>query len=168
MLDDGDLDALAAALSTPPGFHVDFSLRFTDPRPPTLLSLWESKRRPLLLPRRSDFDPVNLKPHLGWLCIAEVLPDRNDLIYRLIGTGIVETVGRDATRRRVSEILPAGALRIFQHLMRAPQPTRTYGQVEWRGKGYISHESLMLPLADDGTTVDRFLIEMVFDRAPAL
>lgn len=162
MNDDADLAALAATLSAPPAFNVDFSLGFTDPRPGALLALWRSKCRGPLIPGRADFDPASLKPHLGWLCIAEVLPDADDLRYTLIGSAIVEVVGRDATRMRVSEVLPAPALAIYRHLIAHPRPARTHGSVAWREKGFIQHETLLLPLAADGVRVDRFLIEMAF------
>lgn len=162
MSDDAELRALETALSAPPGFNLDLALRFTHPLPPTLLALWRSKCHGTALPRRADFDPLTLRPHLGWLCIAEVLPGGGDLVYRLIGSNIVETVGRDATRMPVSQVLPPAALAIFRELIRAPRPARTHGEVAWRGKGFITHESLLLPLADDGGTVDRFLVEMVF------
>lgn len=167
MPDDPASRALEAALSAPPGFNLDLALGFVDPRPVQLLALWRSKCRGSLLPRRADFDPLHLRPHLGWLCVVEVLPGGEDLVYRLIGSGIVEMVGRDATRMPVSQVLPVGALTIFRHLIGAPKPARTHGQVAWRGKGFISHESLLLPLADDGKTVDRFLVEMVFPEASA-
>jgi hypothetical protein len=166
MPQDIDLQSLEAALSAPPGLNVDFHLRFVDPRPLQLLEHWRARCRGSLLPRRADFDPVSLKAHLGWLCIVEVLPDRCDLVYRLIGSRIVEIVGRDATGKRVSEVLPPAALTMYRHVMEAPRPVRVFGAVEWRDKGYISHETLALPLADDGRTVDRFLLEMAFGPAP--
>jgi hypothetical protein len=153
---------IEAALSAPPELNLDLGLAFADPRPKSLLALWRAKRQGPRLPRRADFDPLALKPHLGWLCIAEVLPGRDDLCYRLIGSAIVDIVGRDVTGRRVSEVMPPAALDVFGYLMRHPRPARTYGTVAWCDKGFVSHETLLLPLADDGATVDRFLIEMLF------
>jgi hypothetical protein len=165
MAEDAELRALETELSAAPGFQLDFSLAFTHPLPPQLLALWRACCRGSLLPKRADFDPLQLRPHLGWLCVVEVqrgAPGAEDLVYRLIGTGIVDMVGRDATGKPVSQVLPPGALTIYRHLIAKPRPARSHGQVAWRGKGFIRHESLLLPLADDGRTVDRFLVEMVF------
>lgn len=168
-MEDAELRALEAELSAPPGFNLDFSLAFTHALPPQLLAFWRACCRGPHLPKRADFDPLQLKPHLGWLCVVEVLPGApgaEDLLYRLIGSGIVDMVGRDATGKPVSQVLPSGALTIYRHLIAKPRPARTHGEVAWRGKGFIAHETLLLPLADDGRTVDRFLLEMVFPQGP--
>ena len=143
-------------------FIVDGSLSFQSPLPLELLTLWRGKCREGLLPRRSDFDWTELSPHFGQLCVVEVMPSREDLRYRLIGSRIVEVVGRDMTGRLVSETLPPAALAVYFELMDSPRPLRTHGRLHWRGKNFIRHETLLLPLAEDGRTVDQFLLEMAF------
>ncbi|WP_416899118.1 MAG: PAS domain-containing protein [Minwuia sp.] len=151
-----------AALGEAPGFQVDTSLDFQNELAPRLLDRWQSRRSNGGLPARRDFDVLELKDFMGWLCVAEVAPGGDDLVYRLIGTRIVEKVGRDNTGKPVSETLPPAALEIFQHLMQKPQPVRTWGRVAWRDRDFRHHESLVLPLADDGRTVDRFFVLMTF------
>lgn len=107
-----------------------------------------------------------LRRHLGWLCVVEVVEDGADFRYRLIGSNIVEKVGRDMSGHMVSEVLPRSAVDIYREMLRDRQPVRTHGRVTWRGKGFLFHETLLLPLADDGVTVDRFLVEMVFPDMP--
>ena len=150
------------ALSAPPAFIVDPDLAFVEPLPIRLLQTWQAKCAGRVLPARGDFDPAALRPHLGWLCIVDLPPGIDELRYRLIGSRIADFVGRDMTGRLVSEVLPAPALAIYHHLMIQPRPLRTHGRVEWRDKGHIPHETLILPLAGDGRTVDGFLVEMVF------
>lgn len=155
----------AERLSTHPGFRLDFTLSFAEALPLRLLELWEAKRQGSALPRRADFDMATLRPHLGWLCIADVAAEIDDLRYRLIGSRITEMVGRDMTGRLVSETLPEAAVAIFRYLIRHPYPARTCGRLEWRDRGFMEHETLLLPLAADGQTVDQFLVEMVFPGA---
>lgn len=155
-------DSELEALSTPPHFNVDVTLNFHNALPPDLLAMWRERCTPGKLPARSDFDVLDMRNFMGWLCIAEVTPDREDLVYRLIGTRVVENVGRDMTGAVVSETLPAPALQIFRHLMNDPRPVRTWGDVGWRNKEFRHHESLVLPLAADGQVIDRFFVMMMF------
>lgn len=157
-----------AELSSPPGFIVDPDLGFGEGRHAGLLELWRSRCVDGRLPARRGFDVLELRDFMGWLNIAEVLPGGDDLVYRLVGTGVVERMGRDITGRRVSEVLPPTALRIFRHLIRHPAPLRGHGAVGWRDREFLHHETLLLPLADDGATVDRFFILTVTGPAPPL
>lgn len=145
-----------------PEFAVDEALNFESEPPRQLIALWQGKRADDGLPARGDFDWAELQPFFGWICIAEVAPARDDLRYRLIGSGIVEMVGRDVTGRLVSEVMPAETLAIFRDLIASPRILRTHGAMQWRDKEFIRHESLLLPLADNGADVDQFLILMTF------
>lgn len=150
------------ALSAPPYFSVDVDLQFRNPLPLEFLSMWNERVVQGRLPARRAFDVLELKDYMGWLCTAEVMPDCADLVYRLIGTKVVENVGRDMTGALVSETLPEAAMQIFLHLMTDPRPVRTWGSVGWQNRDFRHHESLVLPLADDGQTVDRFFVMMMF------
>lgn len=149
-------------LSSPPTLITDPDLGFENDLQSRLLAMWRDRCTGHRLPARRDFDVLELKEYMGWLCVVEVLPGGEDLIYRLVGTGVVDRMGRDITGKRVSEVLPPAALRIHQHLMRHPQPLRTYGEIGWVGREFILHETLLLPLADDGKTVDRFFLLITY------
>lgn len=157
-----DAAAVEATLSAPPEFILDLQLAFETPSPRDLLELWGARRNGARLPSRDDFSFDDLRPYFGHLCIVDVLPEIDDLRFKLVGTVIVETVGRDATGMLVSDVLPEPALRIYRYLIQNATPARTHGRVEWRDKEFISHETLLLPLAADGAAVDQFLLMMSF------
>lgn len=146
----------------PPDFNVDATLTFHNDLPADLLAMWQERCDGDRLPARGDFDVFELRDYLGWLCIAEETPMRDDYVYRLIGTKVVQNVGRDVTGRTVGESLPPAALKIFRYMEDHPAPLRTWGTVNWQERAYRNHESLLLPLANDGVRVDRFLILMMF------
>ncbi len=143
-------------------FMIDPDMNFHNSLPLQLLQDWQRKRNGDRLPGRQQFGMENLRPYLGWLCLLRVNPDRRDLVYSLIGTRIVEQVGRDNTGRAVSETLPPAALEIYMQLLEQPEPLRTWGQVTWRNRDYLHHESLLLPLASDGFRIDQFMVMMMF------
>jgi hypothetical protein len=156
------LHSLPAELSEPPDFNVDPDLHFHNTLPLELLQMWLSRCPDDGLPARRDFDVLELKDFMGWLCVAEETADGEDFIYRLIGTRVVDNVGRDITGKAVSEALPPAALNIFRYIVQHPAPLRTWGTVNWRDRDYIYHEALLLPLADDHQRVNRFFVMMMF------
>lgn len=153
---------IARALSIPLWFRLDLDLEFVDPRPLQLLEFWRSKFRGPLLPRRDQFEPHELMGHLGHVIILEAEPERRDFRYRLVGTEIVESVGRDVTGSLISDAYDERALRVVSYLADSKQPGRIFGRVDWQDKEFLHYETLLLPLADDGRNVDRILGEMVF------
>lgn len=153
---------IARALSIPLWFRLDLELDFVDPKPLQLLEFWRTKFRGSLLPRRDQFEPHELMHHLGNLIVLEVENERRDLRYRLVGTDIVECVGRDVTGQLIGEAYDERAVRVVNYLAENKIPGRIFGRVDWQDKPFMHYETLLLPLADDGHTVDRMLGEMVF------
>jgi len=162
--DSGELQQMAERYSRPPWLVVDFALDFVEPRLRRFYDIWQGKCDGARLPKRADFDPLELKEHLGCLFISERAPDGEDFIYRLIGTEIVEAVGTDATGQRMGDVVgnPTDELVMFCAAER--QPLRHHGYLVWRKKSYMRFEAVMLPLADDGVSVDRLIGEMAFGR----
>ncbi len=143
-------------------FQIDPDMNFHNSLPVSLLKEWRGYCSDAGLPARADFGMQTLRQYLGWICLLRVDPDRRDLVYSLIGTRIVDQVGRDNTGKAVSETLPPVALDIYMQLLAEPRPVRTWGPVTWRNRDYLHHESLVLPLASDRRTVDQFMVLMMF------
>lgn len=160
--DDLTPDSIARALSIPLWFRLDLELNFIDPRPLRLLADWRAKFRGELPPSREQFEPQNLMEHLGHLIVLETEPEERDFRYRLVGTEIVETVGRDVTGQLVREAYDVRAVQVIRYLADNALPGRIFGRVDWQDKPFLYYETLILPLSSDGRTVDRLLGEMVF------
>jgi hypothetical protein len=69
-----------------------------------LHAYWHELRAGLALPPKSAFDPVRLKRLLPRLVLAEIHDEHLRIRYRLVGTGIVRTVGFDFTGRWHDEV----------------------------------------------------------------
>lgn len=130
-----------------------------------LHALWQGKRRGTLLPARADFDPLEMKDCLGGVFLVETLTDEDDFRYTLIGSDITRTVQIDNTGKRVSEVFGGSGLALYRRLRDEARPIRVHGPLDWRDKEYIDYEAVILPLADDGKRVDRFIGGMVFHMA---
>ena len=64
---------------------------------------WKSKRGSRTLPSRADIRASDLKDHLGWVLLLDVLPDAADFRYRLIGTLVTQYWLKDSTGKTVSQ-----------------------------------------------------------------
>jgi len=152
------VDPQLEALSSPEIFNIDLSLNFASEMLRSLLAEWERMASDDRLPSRSDFPFENLQPYLGWISLLRVNEARDDVVHTLVGSKVVAKLGRNSTGRTVSEIMHPSALAIYMQLMAHPRPLRTWGPINWLNRDYLNHESLMLPLASDGETVDQFMI----------
>jgi hypothetical protein len=148
--------------------HVDPALQFEDPTLGPLLAYWQSKCRDGGLPSRHDIDPVELKEHLGNLCLVEVLGPPLRLRYRLVGTNITRLMHRDATGRCFDELYPAEALpsylAAYEQLIATRQPLRCYGLSTYPDQNLYRYEILNMPLADASGSVNMVIGKLVFHR----
>ena len=130
-----------------------------------LLERWRERHVAGALPGRGDFDPLELREYLGSIFVVKEEPETDDFRYTLIGTRITEQVGVDNTGRTVGEVFGRPGQVLYRAIRDGAMPMRVHGQVVWRDQEHKSYETLILPLADDGRRVDRFIGAMVFGSA---
>lgn len=131
------------------------------PRTTRLYHYWRSIRpRPGLLPGRQHFDPIEVPELLPGMWLLDVARNPFRLRYRLCGTGVVGAIGREVTGMWLDEAHPralaatdcaARCRRLVEDgtpsWRKAPPRLWTQGDV-----GMV--ETLLLPLARDGRTID--------------
>ena len=127
-----------------------------------LFRLWDDKRGDRVLPARSDFDPSELKPWLGRLGLLDVLPGPPmDFRFRLCGTRTVEEYGVDLTGKRFSEACyvgsPATAQTSMGEFVRIGKPRYRNDPVKDINGFALMRERMYLPLAEDGSTINKIL-----------
>jgi hypothetical protein len=137
-----------------------------------LLAYWNARRGVRFAPARADIDPADITALLPDIMMVDVLDGGRDFRFRLIGTRIVEGVGRDSTGRLFSELYadqPEARRRLgdrFQRVLRLRQPVFSRGRIYWVAeRGHKSFESAHLPLSADGQNVDIILITVIINRA---
>lgn len=140
-----------------------------------LLRYWNVKRGTRAMPSRGDLKASEMKEHLGWVMIVEVLPDLVDFRYRLIGTLVTQYFLADGTGKTVKQMYakenPAagnGIAAIFRKCARDRVVVRAYGDAGWIGEGFESFDCICLPLSEDGEHVNMLLHAFVFDRSSVL
>ncbi|HET6619177.1 MAG TPA: PAS domain-containing protein [Dongiaceae bacterium] len=140
------------------------------PRVRAIYRYWDSKRNGRQMPRRSDLDPLEIPRFLPDICLIDVVPDARRYVYRLIGTNEVAMRGRDPTGLAVGEgYFGTSAQSVFLNYdgvarSRAPRVDRDPSITS--DDRFIQHESIFLPLSDDGGTVNMILVFTVYAPSP--
>ena len=146
-----------------PAYDADEDLgpRLVEPNARALFAYWRSKAAPGRLPRRCDLDPLDMKCALGHLAVVEVHREPLRFRYRLHGASLAALDGFDMTGKWLDDHpMPEPRQRIHSSWSRAAE------------RGCVIHgfrpcladirprryEVLVLPLAEDGQTVDKLLV----------
>lgn len=121
-------------------------------------AFWRSRAESGRVPDRDRFPVEDLGPWLGNIQIVEVVDGGRDFRHRLIGTRIVEAVGRDLTGRLVSECeYRTGTevmLRRYRESLERDGPTFRRGRVFWaRNMSWLRFESITVPMTVGGEAV---------------
>jgi len=154
------------------GFEIA-PTKFKHPTLSFLHAYWDGKRGARLMPARADIKPAELKDHLGWISMLDVLP--GDFRYRLIGTLVARYFGWDATGKTITEAWERqgrdavdGVHAILNAVVKQKFVLRSYGEADWSTIGLEKFDSIYLPLSDDGETINVILHMFVFDRPEVL
>jgi hypothetical protein len=139
-----------------------------------LHAYWDGKRGGRRMPARADIDPLELRAHLGSLVLIEPMPAADDFRYRLIGTKVTRQHGRDSTGKTVRELYGDRDPVIFDWTMTVLRavvdqrvPVAASNRLRMVRKEFIASEQLLLPLSNDGTSVNMILCEVAFtDLSP--
>ena len=133
---------------------------------------WLSVAPPGRLPGRQHIVPEAIVPLLSRLWIIDVFHEPLRLRYRLVGTDITRSVGRELTGMWLDEAQPESLrnpnLRNrYRFILETKQPTWRRGQTLWdRDPNHRIVENCLAPLASDGETIDKIIaISVLFDRA---
>ena len=142
--------------------------RFPSKSPVVLLrDYWVSiAPAPGVLPGRQHFDPLDVDVGVvPWIFLMDVISGGDgaplDYLYRLVGTGNVRLVGRDATGELASAVFgrvdAPFVLETFDLTVAKAAPTYWIATVPQDKVGEVTIHRGLFPLARDGSTVDMLL-----------
>lgn len=134
---------------------------FLDPRLGFLFDYWRQKRGDRPAASRTDLMPSEIKSFLPIMNLIDVQQEPLRFRHRLVGTEIVEAVGRDVTGRTVSpDLYGADYDEVFDGLRVVVEGIRPYRRLKrptWFSRDWLSLESLELPLIDSAGEVNMIL-----------
>jgi hypothetical protein len=128
---------------------------------------WDRKRGERSMPARADIDPLDLREHLGWILMTEVVGETRRLRYRLVGSEIAKRLGRDATNRYLDELYPGadqdGVAASFHQVVTSRRPTRMIGEILLSRRILLTFDVLNLPLSQNGVDVNMIVTRTIID-----
>jgi hypothetical protein len=141
----------------------------------TLVALyryWDGKRRGRAMPERGDIDPSEIVRLLPHLFMIDVERDPLRFRYRLIGTAIVEFLGRDFTGRTIdatnyNQAQATELQKINRTVVDNARPIACKGTIFYvPGREWLLTQSILLPLSRDGVSVNIIIGAQIALRPP--
>ncbi len=136
---------------------------------------WNKKRGLRQMPSRADIVPSELREHLPWIVMVDVMPGMEEFRLRLVGTLVNQYFLTDATGKTIREAFAGfppdvakAVTAVHRKCARDNAVVRSYGAPDWMGGGYEEFDALYLPLSDDGRTCNVVLNAFTFDREQVL
>ena len=120
---------------------------------------WDAVRGDRLMPARRDIDPASMIPWLRNTFLVDVIRDPLEFRFRLVGTEVVHRFGMEITGRKLRELNLHGR----EHQTRAEYTAVAEGRAPRHsvevtgGRNSWEIERLLMPLSDDGCTVNMLL-----------
>jgi len=152
------------------GIEVD-PKQLTHPTLAFLRRWWDDKRGTRAMPARADIRPADMKQHLSWLVLLEVVDGGRDFRYRVIGDDVAEYFNWNATGKTVTDawaMQPKSVcdvvLAVDRGVIANRVPTYAFANSGWAMQGIEHCECLYVPLSDNGDSVDYLLHAFVFNR----
>jgi hypothetical protein len=113
---------------------------------------WHQRRGAKPFPARQDIDPLAMRPWLGHVALVAVVEGGRDFVFRLYGSELAATFGRDMTGKSARDF-PAHHVEIitgpYRDVVRTGQPRYTAHILNIGDRKYAAWERVILPLADD-------------------
>ncbi|WP_321389199.1 PAS domain-containing protein [Emcibacter sp.] len=129
-----------------------------------LFKYWTNIRRGRVMPHRADLEPRHIKRLLPFICMYDVLREQNNgrpnfkFRARLVGTNIVDTVGKDFTGKIFCGTSPeapaglSGAEKVFADVVDTDKPVYGESFMDWPHKKHFRYSFLAMPLNVDRQT----------------
>lgn len=128
-----------------------------------ILSLWRAAAGEQAFPHPAALGPAELKPVLPNVHIYTLSPEAPRYRIRLIGTRMTDYIGRNLAGKSVDEVSAVALRRALNGLISAVESAGTWlhlmapRALALPNDDHKSLESLWLPCAADGQTIDRII-----------
>jgi hypothetical protein len=130
--------------------------------PPLLAGLrayWNAKRGGRAMPARRDIVPGEIEDWLHSVILLDVVED--DFRYRIVGNSLLDSFTSAPAGRLMSEALApfgpetvAATLATYRRVAKTRTPLRVRGPGAVYRQGLKYFDSILMPLSEDGGTVD--------------
>jgi hypothetical protein len=132
---------------------------------------WRAKKGERIAPPRSAIRPEDIPALLSHIALFDVIGDPPRLRYRVFGTGLVKAYGQDLTGKFVDEVdlgrdsvkdMLACTVMVVRECRIHISRSRFTKEGD---KRRIEYERILLPLSEDGKTVNMILCGYAIEKA---
>lgn len=145
----------------------DSFLQSCDARTADLVALWRSRFKGAALPARRDIEPFEIVPLLPDIMLVDVTQPGPEFWYRLVGTREVEFRGYDPTGRSVRDAFAGFDGNFcdgnYRSVVDRRAPVFIVEYTPTKMGAVARRETVFLPFAADGETVDIVMVYSVTD-----
>lgn len=142
-------------------------LEYCDTRIADLVALWRSRRDGDALPARRDIEPYDIVQLLPDIMLIDVTHPGPEFSYRLVGTREVEFRGYDPTGRSVRDAFAGFDGNFcdgnYRSVVERRNPVYIVEYAPTKLGAVARRETVFLPFAGDGKTVDIVMVYSVTD-----
>jgi hypothetical protein len=132
----------------------------------TAAHYWRMLRGERTLPARTQLQPRDMRAILRNIVLLRVVDGGRDYEYRIVGDMFRWAYDLDFTGKCLSEVQAAAPEHgsrmraLYEHVRVAAKPVAIQGWVgrEVANAKFVYYETVLLPLGDDGKTVDHILV----------
>ncbi|HEY5338087.1 MAG TPA: PAS domain-containing protein [Rhizomicrobium sp.] len=137
------------------------------------IDLWQQMRGSNVMPSRAQMSPRQLSGILRNTVLVRALLNGEEFEMRIVGDAVVQAQGtslQGMTMAEIDLVLPGHGSQLrkgygWTYRKAAPGAYRGWYVREADGRS-MYHESVVLPLGDDGRTVDHILVVGVYAMQP--
>lgn len=126
-----------------------------------LFDYWIKTAGARRMPARSDLDPLRVPHLLPYLGLIDVREGLGHACFRLAGTRLRDVYGQEVTGKRMDELCSGECSdywrRVHSRVAEDGQPLSGVIRGPAQGRDHVVLFWLRLPLAEDGSAVDRIL-----------
>jgi hypothetical protein len=126
-----------------------------------LAEYWTSQSAGGGLPGHAAIDPQAMRAWLGHLLLVDVVGAEPKFVYRVYGSGVADTFGKDMTGRTPREF-PAHHVDIiegpYREVVRSRAPRFTVHILSIRERKFAAWERVILPIGNFRGEVDQLLV----------
>jgi hypothetical protein len=148
------------ALERPPHLSTAALDDVKSPRSRVLHDYWKAKCNDVVPPPRSAIEPAEIRALLPYLLLTELSTDPFRIAYRLVGTAVVRWHGEDFTGRdhgAVASLAESGIEAAYRQAVATKAPVFGRTALYAGDQSWIAFEYAVLPLSDNGKTVNKCL-----------
>lgn len=139
------------------------------PRLQAMYGYWLKLRGDCAMPARRSIAPQDIPALLPHIFLVDVMP-AGRYRFRLVGTHIVEHVG-DVTGQYLDEAASGEhyerAKRNFDTVSQQPAIHYLVSELYWRERSWTIYRRLLMPLSDDGLTVNMMMAAAFYEPRTA-